>query len=289
MKLILSRKGFDSSAGGVPSPILPDGRIVSLPIPDQQSPITYADIQFDGASIAPLVSELTKGRIPPRYRVHLDPDLVPQSLPRLPGWRPIFGQTGAALGHLRKNVVGTGDIFLFFGLFRRVMVMHGRYTWVKEARPCHIIWGWLQIGEFLELGISTPKGCEWAAYHPHFHRPRDLNNVVYIASRHLNLDGIATQDIPGAGVFPRFSAHRQLTAPSAPSPSVWNLPAWIYPTGNRTSLTYHADRGRWRVIGSRTELRAVARGQEFILDGDDYPEAIPWVSGLLRARGRTTA
>ena len=33
MKLIFSRKGFDSSAGGIPSPILPDGRMISLPIP----------------------------------------------------------------------------------------------------------------------------------------------------------------------------------------------------------------------------------------------------------------
>src|ERR1035441_4619606 len=31
MKLILSRKGFDSSAGGKPSPIFPDGTMISLP------------------------------------------------------------------------------------------------------------------------------------------------------------------------------------------------------------------------------------------------------------------
>ena len=33
MKVILSRKGFDSSNGGCPSPILPDGTLLSLPIP----------------------------------------------------------------------------------------------------------------------------------------------------------------------------------------------------------------------------------------------------------------
>ncbi len=286
MKLILSRKGFDSSAGGVPSPILPDGRIVSLPIPDKQSPISYSEIKFDGTSIAELVFQLTKGRIPSYYRAHLDPDLVAGSLPRLPGWRPIFGQTSAAQGHLRNNAVGPGDLFLFFGLFRHVRVMRGSYTWENGARPCHLIWGWLQIGEVLELGVSLPKGCEWATYHPHFHRGGDLNNVVYVASQYLNLDCIGSQKIPGAGAFPCFSSSLELTAPTAQSPSIWDVPAWFHPTGRQTPLTYHTDLGRWRMIGSRTELRTAARGQEFILDCDDYPEAMPWVSTLLQERER---
>jgi hypothetical protein len=33
MKVILSRKGFDSEYGGIASPILPDGTLLSLPIP----------------------------------------------------------------------------------------------------------------------------------------------------------------------------------------------------------------------------------------------------------------
>ncbi|MGC9779576.1 MAG: hypothetical protein HZR80_10075 [Candidatus Heimdallarchaeota archaeon] len=36
MKVILSRKGFDSSYGGHPSPILPDGTLISLPIPSMK-------------------------------------------------------------------------------------------------------------------------------------------------------------------------------------------------------------------------------------------------------------
>ncbi len=286
MKLILSRKGFDSSAGRVPSPILPDGRIVSLPIPDKQSPISYSEIRFDGRSIAALVFELTKGRISSHYRAHLDPDLVPGSLPRLPGWRPLFGQTGAAQGHLRNNSVGLGDLFLFFGLFRNAKVMNGNYTWENGAKPRHLIWGWLQIGEVLELGTALSKGCEWATYHPHFHRGQDLNNVVYVASQYLNLDGIGPRRIPGAGIFPYFSCNLELTAPSAQNPSIWALPAWFYPTGRQTPLTYHKDLGRWRMIGSRTELRTAARGQEFILDCEEYPETIAWVSALLQERER---
>ena len=102
MKLIFSRKGFDSSAGGVPSPIFPDGRMVSLPIPDDRSKVTYTDISFNGVSLGPIVAQLTGGRISAHSPAHIDPDLVKNSLPRLAGWRPIFGQTGPAQGHLRN-------------------------------------------------------------------------------------------------------------------------------------------------------------------------------------------
>ncbi|MFC1955807.1 hypothetical protein ACFLWZ_04680 [Chloroflexota bacterium] len=50
MKVILSRKGFDSSYGGYPSPILPDGRLISLPIPSPHSyedSFHYSDLRWD--------------------------------------------------------------------------------------------------------------------------------------------------------------------------------------------------------------------------------------------------
>ncbi len=44
MKLVLSRKGFDASNGGVASPILPDGTMCSLPIPDRNSSVRFSDL-----------------------------------------------------------------------------------------------------------------------------------------------------------------------------------------------------------------------------------------------------
>ncbi|SDI63723.1 hypothetical protein [Natribacillus halophilus] len=44
-KVILSRKGFDGSAGGKPSPIL-DNKFVSLPIPRAESGIFYKDLSL---------------------------------------------------------------------------------------------------------------------------------------------------------------------------------------------------------------------------------------------------
>ena len=55
------------------------------------------------------------------------------------------------------------------------------------------------------------------------------------------------------------------------------------PYNGRRPLTYHCDMERWWTTGNWTELRAVAKGQEFILDCDEYPEAIAWLSGLFRS------
>lgn len=282
MKLILSRKGFDSTAGGVPSPIFPDGRMVSFPIPDKDSVISYSEITYDGDSLGPLVEHLTGGQIPQHYRAHLDPVLVRGSLPRQSGWRPIFGQGGQAQGHLRNNRIGVGDLFLFYGLFRHVEHRNSVYSWATKTKPCHVIWGWLQVAEVLPLGSSIPSGYQWAKYHPHFHGSNDKNNVVYLARRHLNIGVEANDTLPGAGVFPRFSYGLQLTAREGHMTITWDLPSWFNPVGGRTPLSYHSDPKRWQKDGSRTLLKAVARGQEFVIDCDEYPEAPGWVHGLLQ-------
>ena len=286
MKLILSRKGFDSSAGGVPSPIFPDGRMISLPIPDKNSPISYEDIFGGDDSFGDLVAGLTKKRIPPHFRAHLDPDLVAESLPRLPHWRPIFGQTGQAQSHLRNSGVGPGDLFVFFGLFRQIERVNGAYTWKRHSRPCHLLWGWLQVKKILHLADFPAKGYEWARYHPHFHRGEDPNNVLYFGRRHLRLAG-QTGNLPGAGAFSSFSKRRQLTKPCSEKVSLWELPGWFHPGKHRKPLTYHTDSKRWQRSGDNVELKSVGRGQEFILDCDEYPEAIPWVHQLI-TEGRDT-
>jgi hypothetical protein len=44
IKITLSRKGFDSPYGDYPGPILPDGKMVSLPIPLKDD-LTYSDLE----------------------------------------------------------------------------------------------------------------------------------------------------------------------------------------------------------------------------------------------------
>ena len=168
MKLILSRKGFDSSSGGVPSPILPDGKMISLPIPDKRSTIAYSDIAGNQhASVGELVEDL--GRIAPTQRANLYPDPSAHSVPRSRGWRPLFGQVGAAERHLENNNVNTGDVFLFFGLFRRIERSASGWRFVSRSHPIHAIFGWLQVAT--QVAVSNwPSDAVWGLYHPHFRR-----------------------------------------------------------------------------------------------------------------------
>ena len=140
-KLILSRKGFDSGSGGCPSPIFPDGTMFSLPIPsgDEEA---FEDLQHGDVDIASVVTGVTNGRMSGRDRVHFDPDInfdtyrYRKNRAAWQQWRGILGQTGIAQGHLDKQGVGTVDIFLFFGLYRRVEEMPKDGASSEALRSC---------------------------------------------------------------------------------------------------------------------------------------------------------
>jgi hypothetical protein len=279
MKIILSRKGFDSSLGGVASPILPDGTLLSLPIPSQHSPITYDELYIDGQPVAPLVERLTNGRIRAGDGAHLDPDLRESTYRRLPGWRPLFGQDGTAQSHLANSGVGVGDLFLFFGWFRQTERAKDAYRFVKGAPDLHVLFGWLQISAIIPADQCQPNTPEWAMYHPHFHGDSEGNNTIYVARETLLWPGFP-DDVAGGGVFESYGARLCLTAPGH-NRSRWRLPQWFFPKDGRRPLTYHANADRWTLAEDHTILQSVARGQEFVLDVEDYPEAIEWVSNLI--------
>ncbi len=283
MKLVLSRKGFDSSSGGCPSPIFPDGSMVALPIPDRQSRITYRDLTFDEVNLATLVRDLTGDRRYLKGTAHLDPDLEESSLPRLWGWRPLLGQTGAAQTHLSNQGVGSGDLFLFFGLFRPVEFHRSRWRFVPKSSSVHAIWGWLQVGEVQTVDELADDDLPWAAYHPHFCRPPDPRNTLYVARNSLVLNG-RTTDLPAAGAFRQLRPELRLTAPRATRTSQWRLPASLFPSRGRKALTYHGNHSRWRRSGNHCYLDAVGRGQEFVLDTIEYEGAVEWIEALVRNR-----
>lgn len=279
MKVILSRKAFDSGAGGVANPILEDGSMIPLPIPDKQSPVRYEDLTLAGHNLGAVASELTRGKTRPDHFAHLDPDLVSSAYPREPGWRSLFGQVGAAQTVLARAGVGPGDLFLFFGWFRRVTRSSGRLEYVKGAPDLHVLWGWFQIGDVIPVdGASTPS---WMAYHPHLVAgSRAANNTLYVARETLNVDGIVG-DVPGAGAFATYDDRLRLTK-SGCNRSTWSLPSWFFPGPSRTPLGYHQDPTRWHRDEDRVTLRAASRGQEFVLDGTAYPEALPWIASLIQ-------
>jgi hypothetical protein len=278
MKIVLSRKGFDSSCGGVASPILPDGTLLSLPIPSRGSPITYDDLRIGNQPLAPLVEDLTKGRVQGGDGAHLDPDLRASTYPRRSGWRPLFGQDGTAQAHLANAGVDVGDLFLFFGWFRRAEKTDEGYRFVRGAPDLHVMFGWLQVGAVIRVEERGPEVPTWARYHPHFHGDSEGKNTVYVAREELRLPGMR-EGVPGAGVFDDYEERLRLTAPGH-TRTGWRLPRWFFPKGGRPPLTYHGNMERWRMAEDHVLLHSVPRGQEFVLDVDHYPEAVAWARGL---------
>lgn len=278
VKLILSRKAFDSGAGKVANPILEDGSMIPMPIPDKASPIRYQDITVAGQNLGSVASDLTGGRMRPDHFAHLDPDLAASAYPRQPGWRPLLGQTGAAQSVLAREGVGVGDLFLFFGWFRQVTKSAGPMAYMRGAPDLHVIWGWLQVDEVIKVG--SDEHPEWMAYHPHLAPERQLSSdAIYVARERLRIGG-QDLDLPGAGSFGTYNDRLRLTAPGQ-SRSVWALPAWFTPSPVKPPLGYHGAAERWHPNGDQVHLRSVGRGQEFVLDTAWYPEALPWAVDLL--------
>lgn len=283
MKLVLSRKGFDSGYGGMPSPILPDGSLISLPIPSRSDSFTVADANFSGIDLGKLVFDLSKGRHSHTTKVHLDPDLDRPARLRLRGWRPALGQTGSSQSHLARCGVGAGDVFLFFGWFREAELRNGRWSYARGARDLHVLFGWLEVCDVLPIVTERDMALSqypWIANHPHVASPdwycSELN-TLYVASEKSRFS--STSDF-GAGRFATFKPNLQLTKPNC-TRSVWSLPDWFLPNG-RTPITYHPNPSKWALDGSHVTLQSAAKGQEFVIDGREYPELESWVSSIIR-------
>lgn len=271
MRLILSRKGFDSSpaSGGCASPILEDDRMISLPIPYPDGRIRFGALHTRALDVGQIVSDLTRGRVRRTRAAHLDPDLEPSARPRATGWRPAFGQDGIAQRHLDRRGVGPGDLFLFFGWFRRVERVRGRYRYVAGQPHLHVLFGWLRVGEVLRVGQDPIPG--WLRDHPHAGRRTTPHNTIYVADRS-----------DSGGVFPTFDSARCLTEAGSQRRSVWRLPADFLP-GSRTPLTYHHRQSRWTVTAGGCRLQTVGKGQEFVLNLEEYPGVRQWAETLVRA------
>ena len=286
MKIVFSRKGFDSATGQVASPILPSGELCWLPIPESQPDSRsrrYTEIMMADYSLGTIVNDLTKGKLRPETPAHLDPDLNFDSIPRPENWQPLFGQAGAAERHLQNQGVKQGDVFVFFGWFRQVEQVNGKYRYAFDAPDLHVIFGWLQIEQRLSVDnlLSIPL---WASNHLHCKQEKYSSiDSIYMATDRLNLPN-AVVDKPGAGRFKRFNPALCLTTPGK-SRSVWQLPNWFHPNGKKSTLSYHHSLKRWTLENDYVLLNSVGRGQEFVLDCKEYPESVDWLCSLLKLCG----
>jgi len=274
VKLILSRKGFDSVAGGGPSPILPDGRMLSLPIPEPtrgNGAARYADIvDLDGTDYLEILHTLGYATYDDTSTCHLDPDLVPTVRPRGEGWRGMLGQAGAAASHLSNQGVGKGDLFLFWGLYAPA---ERRVRLARRPRH-HSLFGYLEVDRVVDVGAgdTLPE----APYHPHLTRSYGkLRNLVFVATGRLSHDPRR----PGWGVF-HWSPGLVLSDPGSRSLTSWRLPACLHPSSG-TTLSYHGRPEQWTGPHTDSQVSVVRRGpgQEFVCDAS--PDVLDWALSLI--------
>ncbi len=277
MKVILSRKGFDSGTGGYASPIMPDGTLLSLPIPDSFSAVKYTDINYNGSSYHTIMSSLKgdylkkggkKSVLTPNCTCHFDPDLMRNALPREEGWRGLFGQIDRVQSHLVNQGIEEGDLFLFFGWFRKTIVRNGELKFdPKDRFGRHIIYGYLQIDQIIRAD-SEKKLEKWIMHHPHALASRlsRFNNTIYISKESLTF----IDNNPGFGVF-KYASHRVLTKAGEKNRSYWGLPEEF------KSLTISCHKqSNWQ----DGYFKSNARGQEFVIQQNQMVRQ--WVKTLFR-------
>ena len=276
MKIVYSRKGFDSSAGGFPSPIV-DGRPISFPIPTKQP----TNCRFDDLSdpLPKLVVDLTKGKIESSRPCHLDPNISFGARHSRPiGWRGALGQIGSSQSHLANNHVGVGDLFLFWGLFCDVALRSGKWEYV--GKPHHLIFGWMEIVDVCRPGANGSKilaEFPWLRDHPHARDGWGIdgtanNNTIYLAPEASTF--LPGHNGPGYGMLAQGF---QLTSDLASKKSIWKVPEWLHPEAGGCGMTYHPDT-RWL---PGLLLQTAGRGQEFVADIGQRQDALAWVSRLL--------
>lgn len=177
----------------------------------------------------------------------------------------------------RNHHIGTGDLFLFWGLFQKA-----------EEPPFHAIWGYMQV----EKTVKDPDEIQKYWWHPHGsgHYRNQAKNTLYVGAKHLA--GIAgPASLPGYGVFEFDENTRPLLKLPRENDTClthWRPDALPWPDweNRKANMTYHPDRNEKRYfIGSRSRgyFQAANRGQEFIVDQVDA-RTLQWLANLLRCR-----
>ncbi len=185
MKVIFSRKGFDSSYGGFPSIILPkemDYKMISFPIPETNPKCEVIEANnlfytlgngrklsleeifkqlkiIDNINI-PEFSQNRKVIVPRRKGMewdynsekhrtvfHYDPQV-----PKIGYDYAAFGQSGAAATHLLSKEISCGDVFLFFGTFLKTFLNDDNdISYDSRMHEIQAIWGYMIIDDVFHI------------------------------------------------------------------------------------------------------------------------------------------
>ena len=255
MRIVLSRKGFDSAAGCGPSPVLEDGTMLSLPIPESGGAGNAPEDlkvakwhKYDDLRLRPEIKDYCKEKGKSEF-CHLDPDIRPGLWKKQPDdWQAAFGQCGAAGGHLKNqldlnNIEQENILFLFFGLFRRWA--NNKFT----GKPFHAIWGYMVSDKVIRDQQKMPE------YHLHAKLENATNNLLFIAKERCY------------GTF-KYCERLVLTDLQQSAKTIWKLDAlpWFeYLKDGTVTMSYHLDKANCFPEDKACFQACQGYGQEFVV------------------------
>lgn len=262
MKVVFSRKGFDSSNGGFASPIFPDGTLFLVPIPDKKTSVSYGDLNFhyQGEPIQKILNDLTNqtinsGKIRSydyfsnKFKCHLDPMVIENK--NFKGI--VFGQEGSSASHLIKKNIQRGDIFLFFSWSKEVEKINGKWQYKKNSPDIHLIWSFMEVDKVIQLEDgknldSLLKTYSFLEKHPHIETERKSPNVIFLSKKYKKFKlkkGLILTDIDN---------YR--------GRSFWKLPKFFY----QPHAFSYLKKNKFTICNNSVLIESPKIGQEFVLD-----------------------
>jgi hypothetical protein len=272
VNIVFSRKGFDDQYGGIPSVIWPSSReMLSFPIPVKSPEKGHRadELSFKGHKLTKLLTDLKYNWDKYGDNFHFDP-MIQSLLPEKP-LLGAFGQSGAALGHLKINQISKGDIFLFFGTFCDCYFEDDKLKRYAMMHPFHAIWGFLEVDGFIDIDQNQSdiedellKTYPSLTNHPHIQNRKlyKYKNTIYIGKNY--------------GTF-RYNQSLRLSKNNFKK-SIWELPQDF-----REVKISHVKPSGIQKDPPNIDLVTASKGQEFVLK-DPNNGIINWLNSIMKLK-----
>ncbi len=260
MKVILSRKGFEPTHGGIPSPIMPDGTLLLLPKPVEDGAISYHDLSYKGLSYYDIVLSLDKLQKESldKFRTHSGCYIMPENHTPPLEWYPAYFHNGLLESHLNRQNISVGDIFLFYGWFRQTEYDNKhQLRFVPDAPELNIVFAYFQIGAIIKDISFFSKQYNWQL-HTFINKTDNVPSTIYLPTKKLSYNNHQ----PGCDILP-YSSGQILTKPGYHYYQ-WQLPEFL--CAPDVTITYHNNRNNGFISG-KNYFKASAICEEFVIHG----------------------
>lgn len=321
MKVIFSRKGFDSSYGGFPSIILPDGQMISFPIPEKgkKKTMNETDSKIKGIEAENLKfiladkKELSLKEIFEKYNIqkikipgntpteqeventifHYDPqiqnvvqriyDQDNNKIINITNEYAAFGQSRAAASHLLNQKISKDDVFLFFGTFKWT----GKDK--KNRKEFHALWGYMIVDDVFNIDNEFT----------HFNGIEDYNNP---SSKYPNLkfhphynnkkhEGKKNIIICSKrfGTF-IFDEDKLKLTENDSTKSHWKIPNFwkISDKNAKITMTYNTNNLEEILDDGNLKIKSASIGQEFVINKYNPEIMKDWLEKILGCCNKKT-